>query len=246
MDVCLFVFFYLAVLNGCTHFDRSSAARSPASLSTELALTPHEENKLRSAKQLIWVTGSERGPQARLQLFEKKEGQWRAVQAPWPAVVGSAGIAKSGAKVEGDKKTPRGVYSITSVYGKAPSLKTAMPYQVLSKEDKWVDDPKSSQYNRWIRGPASAESYENLWRPDSIYDVIVVLDYNRFPVEPGKGSAIFLHNWSGQDEGTAGCVALEQQKVLELVSWLDPQQQPHIRIGEDPDWESISVTESRR
>ena len=42
--------------------------------------------------------------------------------------------------------------------------------------------------------------------PATCYSHAVVIDYNRFPVRAGAGSAFFLHVTNGQP--TAGCVAV--------------------------------------
>ena len=49
-----------------------------------------------------------------------------------------------------------------------------------------------SDYNQQIL-LQFAGSHEELWRNDSLYDLIVVIGYNDAPALPGAGSAIFLH-----------------------------------------------------
>ena len=53
----------------------------------------------------------------------------------------------------------------------------------------WCDDPKSNFYNQQIKLPTKY-SHEKLYRNDSLYDLIVVLNYNIDPIIKNKGSAI--------------------------------------------------------
>ena len=66
--------------------------------------------------------------------------------------------------------------------------------------------------------------------PES-YRHAVVIDYNRFPVVPGRGSAIFLHVWNANP--TSGCVAIDFDRLVEIMRWLDPAKHPKIAIGTD-------------
>ncbi|PZS40950.1 MAG: hypothetical protein DLM62_00090 [Pseudonocardiales bacterium] len=57
----------------------------------------------------------------------------------------------------------------------------------------------------------------------------MVIDYNRWPVHPGAGSAFFLHVTNGRP--TAGCVATDRAVVIAILRWLDPRQHPVISLG---------------
>ena len=54
------------------------------------------------------------------------------------------------------------------------------------------DDVRSKSYNKFIKLPFKYNA-EELYLKDSIYDIIVVIDYNLKPIKKNKGSAIFLH-----------------------------------------------------
>lgn len=189
---------------------------------------------LGESEQLVWVHPPTQGFVTQVQLLEKQKDGWVMKGDTFEAVVGESGMTPSSQKVEGDRKTPEGLFTLTKVYGKFDNYETRMPYTKLSSEDKWVDDPSSPVYNQFIRGPASAKSYEQLLRSDQLYDLLLVIDYNRFPVRPGKGSAIFMHLWNGPVEGTAGCVALAGNHLATIVNWLDPAKKPQILLGPVP------------
>jgi L,D-peptidoglycan transpeptidase YkuD (ErfK/YbiS/YcfS/YnhG family) len=107
-----------------------------------------------------------------------------------------------------------------------------MPYRQVHGEDLWVDDPASPDYNRWVvAGQTTATSYERLKRDDDLYKFTLVIAYNTDPVVPGLGSAIFVHLWAGPDSTTAGCIALAEADLLQILPWLDPAAGPVIILG---------------
>jgi len=68
-------------------------------------------------------------------------------------------------------------------------------------------------------------------RDDELYQLGVVVGYNTDPVVAGRGSAVFLHVWRGPGTSTAGCVAMNQADLEQIVAWLDPAKNPRIILG---------------
>lgn len=160
-------------------------------------------------------------------------GTLRIGDKVYPCALGKQGITRL--KIEGDVKTPEGSFPLRTVFYRYDKLSkpiySRVPMMALLKEDGWCDDPKDKFYNQPVMLPYHA-SAESLWREDDVYDVIVVLGHNDNPVEPGKGSAIFLHvarevDPAGGDgprfEGTEGCIALKKQDLLEILPGLSPE-----------------------
>jgi len=58
------------------------------------------------------------------------------------------------------------------------------------------------------------------------YKTGVIVGYNAAPPVKGRGSCIFLHIWAGPDSHTAGCTALDEAKLHDLMMWLDPAKRP--------------------
>ena len=54
----------------------------------------------------------------------------------------------------------------------------------------------------------------------------VVVAHNAPTPVAGRGSCIFLHIWAGPDKGTAGCTAMAQPNLEELLRWLDAKKRP--------------------
>jgi L,D-peptidoglycan transpeptidase YkuD (ErfK/YbiS/YcfS/YnhG family) len=123
-------------------------------------------------------------------------------------------------KREGDGATPVAALPLRSVLyradrGAAPYC--AVPVRALKPDDGWCDDPADAAYNRLVRLPVDA-SAEALWRDDGIYDIIGVLGWNDAPVEPGRGSAIFLHVAQPDYAPTAGCLALAVDDLRRVLA----------------------------
>ena len=84
-----------------------------------------------------------------------------------------------------------------------------------------VDDPADPNYNSLVSLPYPAHS-EAMWLDDAVYDLLVVIGYNMIPVVPGAGSAIFLHIARPDFAPTAGCIAIAQAALLELMPLFGP------------------------
>ena len=93
--------------------------------------------------------------------------------------------------------------------------------------DAWCDDPQDAAYNRFVRRPYPA-SHEKLWRRDGAYDIVLVMNHNDEPPEPGLGSAVFFHIAQPDDRQTLGCIALTPDYMLDLVRNLDFETQVEI------------------
>lgn len=203
-----------------------------------------------STTQVLVVTPSASEPsKAALIACEADNNTWHLVrnkdhqELKFDAIVGKNGIAAAGTKVEGDNKTPSGLFYLGEVFGyyslaasKIPQLKMDYRYIVDTKLpnhqpfDKFIDDSNSPEnnYNSWVIGPTNATSFESMLQGD-YYEYGVVVNYNMNPAVPSKGSAIFLHVWANKDY-TSGCVALKKPNLLSVLSWLDKAKQPQIMI----------------
>ncbi len=181
-----------------------------------------------NSKQVLVVKG--RGSfSATMMLCERKKKNWYSAvyKKPFAAVLGKNGLAYRGEKKEGDYKTPVGLYPIGEAFGtKKQALK--MDYRFITKQDKFVDDMESPQYNTWVVGKTKAKSYEDMLIDP--YELGAVLNYNMNPAIPGKGSAIFLHLWGAPNKPTAGCVATDREHLLTILKWLEKEKLPYIYV----------------
>ena len=132
--------------------------------------------------------------------------------------LGRGGI--SSRKREGDGATPRGTFQLEGALWRSDALRrprTAISLRKTRPDDGWCDAANDRNYNCPVKHPYPA-SAERLWRQDRLYDVIVVLDYNRRPRVRAKGSAIFMHVAEHGLKPTEGCVALARHDLLKLLA----------------------------
>ena len=136
--------------------------------------------------------------------------------------LGKAGTKKN--KKEGDKATPRGIFTLGKIYYRSDRIKkieTSLKVRKIRKNMGWCHDPKNSEYNREINLNLIKEG-ENLFRRDHKYDLFIEINYNSNPVIPNKGSAIFLH-LTKNFEPTAGCIAINLKDFLILAKLIKPK-----------------------
>ncbi len=122
-------------------------------------------------------------------------------------------------KREGDQRTPKGKFKfILLLYRKdrVNDLGSKIKKKIIKKNMGWCDDPKSNDYNKLIKFPFSFGA-EKLYLQKNIYDLILVLDFNRRPIKKGLGSAIFLHISDRNFKATKGCIAVKKNDLLKIL-----------------------------
>lgn len=158
-------------------------------------------------------------------------GRWGASFAGrrFPCAVGRAGIGAK--RAEGDGITPAGAHRIELVLRRARDpapIARSLPQRRIGPFDGWSDDPADPAYNQPVRRPRRF-SHEALHRPDRLYDLVGVLDWNRAPAAPGRGSAIFLHAWRRPRHPTAGCVAFAPRDLAWILARWTPRSRVLVR-----------------
>jgi L,D-peptidoglycan transpeptidase YkuD (ErfK/YbiS/YcfS/YnhG family) len=138
-------------------------------------------------------------------------------------------------KQEGDGCSPAGVFRIPFAFGYAPAdeARLRLPYVPVTGTLAGVDDVKSKYYNQVVDASTVTkdwESNETMLRPDGLYRWGAFIAHNPHD-EPGRGSCIFFHLWSGPGLPTAGCTAMTEENVVALLAWLDPAKEPRLVQG---------------
>ena len=135
--------------------------------------------------------------------------------------LGKRGIGKK--KKEGDKITPIGRYNIKFLLyrkDRIKKIKTKLKKFVIKKNMGWCDDSSSKNYNKLIQLPTKY-SHEKLYKKDNSYDIILVLNFNMYPIIKNKGSAIFIHVAKQCYKKTLGCVAINKISLLKIAKKLN-------------------------
>ena len=129
---------------------------------------------------------------------------------------------KTTKKIEGDNKTPKGLYALGPLYyrkDRIPKLSTKLKKIKIMKNFGWCDDVKSKFYNKPIKTNINVR-HEKLYRNDKKYDLLIPIEYNSKRPKKNKGSAIFLHLTSNYKK-TQGCVAIKEKDMLILLNLIN-------------------------
>jgi len=121
-------------------------------------------------------------------------------------------------KVEGDNKTPIGLYALGPLYyrkEKFTRLSTKLKKIQIKKNMGWCDDVNSKLYNKPIKTNTQFR-HEKLYRNDRKYDLLIPIKYNFIKPKINKGSAIFLHLTNNYKK-TKGCIAIKEKDMLILL-----------------------------
>lgn len=162
--------------------------------------------------------------------LEKSNGKWKLAITPVKASIGRNGFAQENEKIEGDGKTPKGLYAFGQLYSYEKDVDTKIHFQQVDSLDKWIDDSSSNDYNKYVRGETSAKSFEYLKLKTIDYKYCMVIEYNTNPVVKGKGSAIFFHVANEKYAPTAGCVAIAENDMLQFLKWFKPRKKKALLV----------------
>ncbi len=207
---------------------------------------------LADVDQVIVVVAPDRGSTtAELRAYERGgDGSWIAAHGPVVATLGWSGLIPGERRRQSTGKTPMGTYALVDAFGRRADPGTAMPYYRFDRDDAWTYYPKvPSTYNILQTANRNWRRYgtyvEHLWSYGAQYRYVVVLDYNlpkgvittgsdgiRRTSEPAntrRGGGIFLHVSNGRR--TAGCIAIPEASMRAILTWLNPDKNPHIVIG---------------
>ena len=131
--------------------------------------------------------------------------------------LGKSGLSRN--RREGDFTTPKGLFKLGLLYYRKDRVKLTkclIKKKIIKKNMGWCDDSKSRKYNQEISFPFRY-SAEKLYRKDNIYDILINIKYNHFPIVKDKGSAIFLHLSKKKYKATNGCIGIKKKDFLKIL-----------------------------
>lgn len=151
----------------------------------------------------------------------QKNMEWKLVLET-EAIIGKNGLGK---KKEGDGKTPVGVFFFVKAFGILENPGCKMEYTQVDEDEYWVDDSASKYYNKFVdvnEAEPDWMSAEHIVEYEESYHYVLATSYNVERI-PGKGSAVFLHCTSEEAEATAGCIAIPEVYMQEIMKRVEPQ-----------------------
>lgn len=226
---------------------------APTSFASPLATPVH------GARQLIVVTAPGwDATNGHLQAFERTQGGWKARDAGFDVSLGRSGSAwgigvhpqqdAGPHKREGDGRSPAGIFSIGPAFGYAEHITSTMPYQPMLASSYCMDVPASPLYNQIVdaakvgeaavKGSTEAMRLDLHNNGDRRYREGFVIEHNPAAV-PGQGSCIFAHLWRQPGEATAGCTAMEPERMSALLEWLSPDAKPLFVLLPDAEYQRL-------
>ncbi len=134
--------------------------------------------------------------------------------------IGKNGLTSK--KKEGDKKTPKGIFSLGPLFYRRDKNKepqTKIKKIVINRKMGWCDDGTHEKYNKLIKIKKNIK-HEKMFRNDEKYDFLIPINYNTYAPKKNKGSAIFIHLTKNYKK-TLGCIALKKIDFLILLKLID-------------------------
>jgi L,D-peptidoglycan transpeptidase YkuD (ErfK/YbiS/YcfS/YnhG family) len=198
-----------------------------------------------SRQMVLVITPDWNADHGVLRAYERSGHGWKAIVDAQPVTVGHSGSAwgiglnapqaEGPQKHEGDGRAAAGVYRIGEVFGYAAKADTRMPYEAMRDTDWCVDVDGSPYYNQIVDtkkvGEKAVEGASEPMRRDlhldgdQLYKIGFVIEHNANG-KAGGGSCIFAHLWRSPTDATAGCTAMPEPVMRQLLAWMKPEEQP--------------------
>ncbi len=143
-------------------------------------------------------------------------GAWTLYTETGDGKLGRAGLGKT---VEGDEKTPVGIFKMNTPFG-IKDAEEGFPENYIKVDETlyWVGDSDSSLYNKLVstrdHTDFDTSKSEHLIDYEGYYNYCIDMGYNPEGT-PYLGSALFLHCSLGVNTG--GCIAIPEETMVEIM-----------------------------
>lgn len=128
---------------------------------------------------------------------------------------------------EGVERSPAGVFLLGDIYGHRLQKVPGQEVHEIKRHTICVDGP-SQDYNQVVEDAQPRVSHEKMWfltraarKKNPVYDLLFEVRHNSSPAKYPDGSCIFFHIWSGPQSSTAGCTAMEERNLQQLIQGMD-------------------------
>lgn len=186
-----------------------------------------------SQQLVVVITPEMNATSGIMKRYEKETSVYKAVSIPIPVTLGRSGLGwnqgREPLKREGDGRSPAGLFDITATFGEDPTANSALPYWYADDRLICIDDVNDTRYNTmgYLNPENPPKSFEQMRRSDAVYRNGAVIDYNGERIS-GRGSCIFFHLNHPDNRPTAGCTAMEEEPLSQLIRWFDPNKKPKL------------------
>ena len=150
-------------------------------------------------------------------IFVKNKHTLQIDEFKFKCCIGKKGSTNN--KIEGDKKTPKGIFNIENLYFRKDRIKkplTLLKCVEIKRNMGWCNDVRfPKKYNKLFKINKNVK-HEKLNRKDYKYDLLIPIKYNFKKPIIGLGSCIFIHLTKNY-KPTAGCIALKRKDFLIML-----------------------------
>ena len=176
----------------------------------------------KNATQLFVVAQVGEKTTAWISMHEKDaDGNWQQIMTT-PGFIGKNGLGKT---IEGDNKTPVGIFRFTKAFGIFSDPGCMFQYVQVDENIYWSGD-WNYKYNEMVdirENPAlDTANSEHIIDYKIYYNYCLNISYNENG-KAGAGSAIFLHCFGDKKPWTGGCVAIPEEKMLFVIQNVKPE-----------------------
>ena len=163
-----------------------------------------------------------------LTTYQKTSSGWVIVMST-TACLGQGGLVYDANRIEGDMKTPIGIYSLPYAFGVLPKPSgVKITYHTIDTNTYFDGMYGSATYGQLVEGQPDNNEWEKMYCVP-VYNYGLLINFNS-EEKVGKGNAIFLHCYRSAGKSTSGCVAINQNQMVSLLQWINPSQNPRIVI----------------
>ena len=191
------------------------------------------------SKQLLFVsTPNWNARNGILQRYERHDENWSKIGKEIKIILGRNGLGwglglhtvpndAQYIKKEGDGKAPAGLFSLGNGFG-YQDFKINFPYQAYKRTDHCVDDSNSQFYNTIVDSKSvkkDYKSFEHMKLQNHLYRYGITVQHNPNNIAQ-SGSCIFIHIKNNTGKGTAGCTAMKENELINILEWLQKDKKP--------------------
>lgn len=187
----------------------SAAYTMSAAAAARLSALLQNTETAKKTEQIILVADHQ------LSLWNKqKDGSFSNVLSCY-AGYGRNGLKQAAERQEGDGTTPIGSFPILTAFGQGENPGTAMSWRQITPQSYWSGE--ESSYNTWVESSTPIGG-EHLQEYTICYEYAMAIGFNTNPTVYKRGSAIFLHVKDPATWSSSGCVSVEKEQMLALLS----------------------------
>ena len=206
-----------SICTECLSFDASRFVL-PSDARTLIVTEGFRQNGGRDVYGEGYVADPARWNRARVTVFVREnEGQPWIPKVQSPAVYGWGGM--SNARHAGDGTTPIGLFRADTPFGRREALEGfPSDYQeiMISAENQyWSDSTNCLEVNPDKAAQNGEKLYADWAR--GIYSWCLNSGFNKNNAQRGTGSALFLHCTADGKPSTAGCVAMDERAMAQIL-----------------------------